>query len=161
MADVEEMRVIEAPAEESIVPVVKLNQLDSEGFFISDFIVGVSGPLPENWTKDLVSDGFWKAQYQGATRNPTTGEWTGGHWVETSGPSHEDQVAEATGTKAALMAEASAAIAPLQDAVDLDMATPEEVALLKAWKLYRVQVNRVDVNLAPNIVWPTKPGESA
>lgn len=147
--------------ESLIASPVKINQLDESGFYVVDFIVGESGPLPQNWTADLVGDGYYKAQYQGGVRNSATGEWTGGHWVETSGPSHEDYVYEATSKKTALMAEATAAIAPLQDAVDLDMATDAEVALLKAWKTYRVLLNRIDVNLAPNIVWPTKPGASA
>lgn len=48
-------------------------------------------------------------------------------------------------------------IAPLQDAVDLDMATDEEVRLLNAWKKYRVLVNRIDTNKAPDIQWPPQP----
>lgn len=135
----------------------KINQLDNDGYFVVDFIVGESGDIPENWTADLVGDGYYKAQYQDGTRNADTGEWTGGHWVETSGPSHEDYVYEATIKKNALMAEATMAIAPLQDAVDIDEATPEEVVLLKLWKAYRVALNRIDVNLAPDIVWPEPP----
>lgn len=137
---------------------MKINILDASGFYVEDFIVGVSGDtLPDNWTTDLVGDGYYKAQYQNGIRAADTGEWTGGHWVETSGPSHESQVAEATAKRDNLMAEATAAIAPLQDAVDLDMATDAEIALLKAWKQYRVALNRIDVNQAPNITWPVPP----
>ncbi|KKB22881.1 tail fiber assembly protein, partial [Escherichia coli] len=39
-------------------------------------------------------------------------------------------------------------IAPLQDAVDLDIATEEEASLLAAWKTYRVLLNRVDTSVA-------------
>lgn len=42
------------------------------------------------------------------------------------------------------MAAASLAITPLQDAVDVDEATDIEIALLKAWKKYRVALNRLD-----------------
>ncbi|SAK88393.1 Caudovirales tail fiber assembly protein [Caballeronia temeraria] len=56
-----------------------------------------------------------------------------------------------------LLATAALAIAPLQDAVDLDDATDEEAALLKQWKQYRVAVNRVDLTQWP-VQWPALPG---
>ena len=37
-------------------------------------------------------------------------------------------------------------IAPLQDAVDLEIATEEERSLLEAWNKYRVLLNRVDTS---------------
>ena len=46
---------------------------------------------------------------------------------------------------ARLRALADTAIAPLQDAVDIDDATDAEVALLKAWKKYRVEIGRAHV----------------
>ncbi|HAB02350.1 MAG TPA: phage tail protein [Pseudomonas sp.] len=51
------------------------------------------------------------------------------------------------------------AIAPLQDAADLQMATEQEAALLKDWKLYRVTLNRLpDQPGFPNeIDWPMPP----
>ncbi|ECA4282321.1 tail fiber assembly protein, partial [Salmonella enterica subsp. enterica serovar Stanley] len=45
-------------------------------------------------------------------------------------------------------------IAPLQDAVDLDIATDDEKAQLDEWKKYRILVNRVDTS---NPDWPEKP----
>ncbi len=60
---------------------------------------------------------------------------------------------EAERKKASLIQKASAAIAPLQDAVDLDMATEAEKAQLIAWKKYRVLLNRIDVSTAPDIEW--------
>ena len=69
----------------------------------------------------------------------------------------EQHIAEAEQQKQILLSEATEAIAPLQDAVDLDMATDEEIALLKEWKKYRVLLNRVDTSLAPDIDWPKKP----
>ncbi|WP_347814303.1 tail fiber assembly protein [Providencia rettgeri] len=71
--------------------------------------------------------------------------------------SKEQLTAEAEQQKQSLLAEANNAIAPLQDAVDLGMATDEEKAKLTAWKTYRVLLNRVDTSLAPNIDWPVKP----
>ena len=59
--------------------------------------------------------------------------------------------------KNTLLSQAAAAIAPLQDAVDVDDATDEELASLKAWKKYRVALNRLDLSAAPDIDWPAVP----
>lgn len=56
-------------------------------------------------------------------------------------------------------AAADSAIAPLQDAVDLDEATEEEAARLKEWKRYRVALNRLPEQPGyPNSIdWPAPP----
>lgn len=58
-----------------------------------------------------------------------------------------------------LLAIATDAIAPLQDAIDLDIATPAETALLTQWKQYRVDVNRVQNQAQyPRVIdWPAPP----
>lgn len=54
------------------------------------------------------------------------------------------------------LALAALAIAPLQDAEDLDEATAQETVLLRSWKQYRVAVNRIDLTVAaPH--WPVAP----
>ena len=58
--------------------------------------------------------------------------------------------------KTALLAEAATMIPPLQDAVDMGMATPEEETALLGWKCYRVMLTRVDVAVHP-IAWPPQP----
>ncbi|MEQ4624729.1 tail fiber assembly protein [Providencia manganoxydans] len=70
--------------------------------------------------------------------------------------SKEQLIAEAEQQKQSLLAEANNAIAPLQDAVELGMATEDEVAALQEWKKYRVLLNRVDTSTAPDIDWPEK-----
>ncbi|HEM8290997.1 TPA: tail fiber assembly protein [Providencia stuartii] len=72
-------------------------------------------------------------------------------------PTKDQLIAEAEYQKQALLNEATAAIAPLQDAVDLGIATDEEREQLRVWKEYRVQVNRVDVGLGMNVNWPVSP----
>ncbi len=67
------------------------------------------------------------------------------------------RIREAEEIKNSLMQVASEHIAPLQDAVDLEIATEEETSLLEAWKKYRVLLNRVDTSTAPDIEWPTNP----
>ena len=57
-----------------------------------------------------------------------------------------------------LMAEADKAITPLQDAVDLNMATENEVKSLRDWKKYRVLLNRVDTTRPE---WPEPPEDVA
>lgn len=69
----------------------------------------------------------------------------------------EELIARATTTRDSLMAIATTAIGPLQDAVDIGSATDAEVELLKQWKTYRVALNRLDLTTAPNIKWPEKP----
>lgn len=69
----------------------------------------------------------------------------------------EQLIAEAEQQKQILLSEAPEAIAPLQDAVDLDITTDEEIAKLKAWKTYRVFLDRVDTSTSPSIEWPEKP----
>lgn len=71
--------------------------------------------------------------------------------------SKEQHIAEAETKKQSLLAEATKAIAPLQDAMDLDMATEEETASLQEWKKYRVLLNRIDTSTAPDIEFPEKP----
>lgn len=60
--------------------------------------------------------------------------------------------------KERLMALATVAIAPLQDAVELGIATAEETAALSEWKKYRVLLMRVDTTKP---AWPTPPGGQA
>lgn len=78
-------------------------------------------------------------------------------WGDLPKPTKEQLIAESEQQKQSLLSEATGAISPLQDAVDLDMATDEESALLKEWKKYRVLLNRVDTLAAPDIEFPEKP----
>ncbi|EKA7108551.1 tail fiber assembly protein [Salmonella enterica] len=101
------------------------------------------GPLPENVTS-VSPDG----KYQ---------KWDGKAWVKDEAAEIAAQLREADETKNRLLQMASEKIAPLQDAVDLGIATDEEKAQLDEWKKYRVRVNRVDTS-SPD--WPEKPASS-
>lgn len=65
----------------------------------------------------------------------------------------------ATAEIAQRRATADFAIAPLQDAVDLEEATPEENDALKAWKRYRIALNRLpeQPGFPETIDWPELP----
>ena len=67
--------------------------------------------------------------------------------------------ATATAEIAQRRATADFAITPLQDAVDLDEATPEETDALKAWKRYRVALSRLpeQSGFPETIAWPELP----
>nr|WP_329881767.1 tail fiber assembly protein [Xenorhabdus bovienii] len=55
------------------------------------------------------------------------------------------------------LSQAATALAPLQYAVDLNMATDSEQTMLTEWKKYCVLLNRVDCSTAPDIQWPEPP----
>ncbi|EJA5115465.1 tail fiber assembly protein, partial [Salmonella enterica] len=103
--------------------------------YISDL-----GPLPENVTS-VSPDG----EYQ---------KWDGKAWVKDEAAEAAARLHEADETKIRLLQMASGKIAPLQDAVDLGIATDDEKARLDEWKKYRVRVNRVDTS---NPDWPEQP----
>ncbi|WP_422615852.1 tail fiber assembly protein [Photorhabdus cinerea] len=55
-----------------------------------------------------------------------------------------------------LLEQAAIKMAPLQDAIDLGIATDNEITNLMGWKKYRVALNRMDTS-AQNIKWPELP----
>ncbi|MBH3072470.1 tail fiber assembly protein [Serratia marcescens] len=84
-------------------------------------------------------------------------KWDGQRWVTDREAQHTAAMQEATLRKARLIEDATYTIAPLQDALDMEIATDEEVNKLKVWKTYRVLLNRVDISVAPDVNWPIKP----
>ncbi|MBO4119826.1 tail fiber assembly protein [Cupriavidus gilardii] len=60
--------------------------------------------------------------------------------------------------KAAKVETATSRIVPLQDAVDLGIASAAETAALTEWKRYRVELNGLDVTTEP-VEWPEEPGQ--
>lgn len=75
-------------------------------------------------------------------------------WVDIPLPSADELAATAERQKASLRTVADKEIAWRQDAVDAGIATETEASELQAWKLYRVQLMRVD---ASDPVWPETP----
>lgn len=69
-----------------------------------------------------------------------------------------DYEAEAQRKKLELINQANSVVATLQDAVDFDMATDEEVQCLTQWRKYRVLLNRVNTS---EPVWPEVPDNVA
>ena len=83
--------------------------------------------------------------------------WDGKKWQLDVNKQHQYEVNQASTKKNQLIAEATSQISYLQDAVDADIATDDEKILFTEWKKYRVLLNRIDVNQAPNINYPEKP----
>ncbi|NBB57637.1 tail fiber assembly protein [Pantoea vagans] len=69
----------------------------------------------------------------------------------------ENAVLIASSRLAAEMDMANRTIAPLQDAVDISIATDDETTRLSEWKRYRVELSRIDTSKAPDITWPVRP----
>lgn len=69
----------------------------------------------------------------------------------------EENREQAKVEQAARIATAAKHIAPLQDAVDLGIASDAEKIQLDAWKKYRVMLYRIDFSTAINIDWPGVP----
>ena len=84
-------------------------------------------------------------------------KWNGNAWVDDVDAERVALINEAESQKKELLRHASEIIATLQDAVDLDMATDEEKLRLNEWKKYRVLLNRIRPENAPDIEWPVSP----
>lgn len=107
------------------------------------------GDLPEGYTLQAPESEF--------------DTWQGDKWAPDEGA-----IAEAARQAAYLKQQlanqyATARISTLQHAVALDMATEAEAEALKAWKVYRVELNRLDITTtAPaDDDWPGSPNDEA
>ena len=83
--------------------------------------------------------------------------WDGKKWQLNKNKQHQYEVNQASVKKNQLLTEATTQISYLQDAVDTEIASEKETQLLAEWKKYRVLVNRIDIELAPNINYPETP----
>lgn len=118
------------------------------------YVEGVS-VIPDDVTE--ISEADWQALLNGQAAGkiidfsvipPVLRDYVKTHAVETE---------EAEAKKQTLMDEAGNKIKPLEDAVDLGIATDDETASYTAWRKYRVLLSRIDTSAAPDIVWPDRP----
>lgn len=84
-----------------------------------------------------------------------------GATTEPPQPTHAELALEAYAERDRLLFIASLRIAPLQDAEELEEASSADIIRLKAWKQYRVLVNRVpdQAGFPTSFSWPTPPSE--
>lgn len=111
------------------------------------FVITAPGDYPAG-TTTLEPENAWQ-------------KWNGSKWEDDAESMRVALTREAELEKIRLLKQAHTAIATLQDAVVLGMASQEETLLLTAWKKYRVLLNRIQVEDAPEIVWPEVPGNVA
>jgi len=83
--------------------------------------------------------------------------WNGKTWVTDTTQQQDAAINAARDELAQRQRVATDKITMLDDAVSLGMATEDESASLLAWKAYRVQLSRVDLETAPEIDWPLAP----
>ena len=83
--------------------------------------------------------------------------WNGKKWVLDENKQHQYDVTTAQSQLSQFLNDANNAISNLQDAVDAEIATEQQIETLKCWKKYRFELNQIDVDKAPNIKWPEKP----
>jgi len=78
-------------------------------------------------------------------------------------PSNEELAALAKEKRNQLLTIAANRMGPLQDAVDVDRATADEVSRLRLWKGYRIDLNRIETQdgFPTDIQWPMSPDENA
>ncbi|EIX9287596.1 tail fiber assembly protein [Klebsiella pneumoniae] len=107
---------------------------------LASHVITEPGPIPDTVTTSAPSTPYDK--------------WDGSAWVTDADAQHAADIAAADLQKKQMITQASAEISILLDAVNLNMATDEEKFRLTALQAYRVQLNRVDTSLAPDIFWP-------
>jgi hypothetical protein len=80
--------------------------------------------------------------------------------VDPPGLTSEELIAKARADRDSLLAMATLRMDPLKDAVELDIATPAEVAALTSWRGYRVALSRIEqqAGFPLSIEWPPIPG---
>lgn len=113
------------------------------------------------WPEDAVpvSNELYQALLEGQSKNKMIKANNKGVpvLIDRPSPTQEQNISMAQSKRSQLLEQATGKIIPLQDAVDLNMATQVEETALLMWKKYRVMLNRLDISKAPDITWPHCP----
>ncbi len=128
---------------------------DSQGAIVA-FYDSEDSPAPEGAQTIAISDDEWQACLSSPLYKVVAGALVAPSAALLAAQAAALKAAEMSVTRDSLMAQAAQRIAPLQDAVDLAVATDAEIASLKAWKEYRVALNRLDLT-ADSVSWPAIP----
>ncbi|MFD0708069.1 phage tail protein [Photorhabdus luminescens] len=84
-------------------------------------------------------------------------EWDGVRWVTDIEAQKANQIKQAEQQRVTLRQQANEAMTLLQYAIETEMASDTEKALLLAWKKYVVLLSRVDTSMVSDIDWPQIP----
>ncbi|WP_120806973.1 tail fiber assembly protein [Yersinia sp. IP36721] len=142
------------------------------------FSESTGGFYPQEWKDEYLAANNWPSDAILLTKSECAKYWKQSPpagmtlhaksgrpvWIDIPPPrplTMEELVAAAEAKKNLLMSTATQEMAPLQDAIELNIASESEVTHLTAWKTYRVLLNRVDTATAPDIDWPEAPADVA
>lgn len=84
-------------------------------------------------------------------------KWNGSEWVTDNLALKQADIDKAKVDKYRLELLSKDMIDKLSDAIEFDMSLEGDDLKLKEWRKYRVLLNQIDINLAPNINWPSQP----
>ncbi|EQC00319.1 tail fiber assembly protein [Photorhabdus temperata] len=149
---------IQPPFKDGFWPCEKSGQWElvenKRGVTIYDIVSGQSQKNREV----IIPDGFTE-QLRPSQYHHWDGEWLISTDDEEKWKSdiQQTRINDAENKKQQLLLRVSKQIAPLQDAIDLGMASDDEKSLSTVLKKYRVLLNRVDISQAPDIEWPEQP----
>ncbi|WP_053007529.1 tail fiber assembly protein [Pragia fontium] len=101
------------------------------------------GALPDNLTSSQPQTPFDK--------------WNGSAWVMDIDAKQKAETDKVTADKQRLELQAKEMIVTLSDAIELELALPDDDLKLLAWRKYRVLLNQLDTKNAQDIKWPALP----
>ncbi|HDR2567185.1 TPA: tail fiber assembly protein [Enterobacter ludwigii] len=112
---------------------------------------------PDGWPEDAVeiSEELYNSLLEGQSRGKVIASGRDGKPLLSDPVIDHTAMAEAE--KSRLGSKAEEMILPLQRAVKYGIASEEEMARLKEWEIFSVELSRVDTSLAPEIEWPEPP----
>ena len=112
---------------------------------------------------DIETKASVKVDYLGSIKEGFTllepfqfSKWNGKKWVLDADEQTTFKIKQNKSLKNSLLNEANENISILQDAIDLDMSEDGDEEKLKAWKKYRILLNRINVSDI-NVIFPEKP----
>ena len=112
---------------------------------------------------DIETKASAKVDYLGEIREGFTllepfpfSKWNGKKWILDEDEQKAFKIKQNKAQKNLLLNEANENISILQDAIDLEMSEDGDEEKLKAWKKYRILLNRIDATNI-NVIFPEKP----
>lgn len=109
----------------------------------SEIYITELGPLPEDTTIQPPPGGFVK--------------WSGSEWERDKEAEKTAAIADAEEKKARLLSNANEQVSDLRIKLMLDMITDSDKEKLKKLVVYLDAVKNLDVNTAPDVLWPEIP----
>ncbi|WMD23110.1 tail fiber assembly protein [Achromobacter seleniivolatilans] len=138
-----------------------VSQLDASGWFVGQV---KADPSPLEPGVYLLPGGSVDIPPPEALRQDKRYLFQDGGWLEEdapqlAGPDGQQLKDAALAQRDNLLQYATLRMAPLLDAIELEMATEEERATLIAWRQHRIQLNRIELqpDFPESIAWPQPP----